>query len=172
MGNRVEMDQDHQTHRTQQENFKKKLCKYGKSRILIARLHFSMVLLWVQLHWDFLRFANWTRPSGRHGNFYEVAQGQHPLLCALSTAESLSCPKSIGSIGDTTIFQGQQYYSSCSKAGGCRAAQLLGGFRTCRNLLIGSWVAPTPGFTANFPGNRCSLQPLCAHSADLVKSYL
>jgi hypothetical protein len=100
-----------------------------------------------------------TRPSGRHGNFYQVAQGQHPLLCALSIAESLSCPKStcIGPIGDTTIFQGQQYYSSCSKAGGCRGAQLLGGFR--RDLLIVSWVAPTPGFTANFQGNRCS-QPL------------
>jgi hypothetical protein len=77
-------------------------------------------------------------------------------ICALSTAESLSCPKRIRSIGGTKIFQGRQY-SSCSKAGGCRAAQLLGGFR--RNLLIVSWVAPTPGCTANFPGNRCS-QPL------------
>jgi hypothetical protein len=27
------------------------------------------------------------------------------------------------------------------------------------NLLIVSWVTPTPGCTANFPGNRCS-QPL------------
>ncbi len=79
-----------------------------------------------------------------------------PLLCALSTAESLSCPKSIGSIGGPTIFQGQ-HCSSCSKAGGCRAAQLLGGFR--RDLLIVSWVAPTPGCTANFLGNRYS-QPL------------
>jgi hypothetical protein len=67
-----------------------------------------------------------------------------------------SCLQSIGSIGGTTIFQGQQY-SSCSKAGGCRAALLLGGFR--RDSLIVSWVAPTPGCTANFPGNRCS-QPL------------
>ena len=103
--------------------FKKMLHKYGKSRILIASQHFSMVLLWGQLHKDFLRFDNWTRPSGRHGDFYQVAQGQHPLLCALSTTESLSCPKSIGSIGGLTIFQGQQY-SSCSKAGGYRAAQL------------------------------------------------
>ena len=78
------------------------------------------------------------------------------LLCALSTAESRSCPKSIGSIGGSTIFQGQQY-SSCPKAGGCRAAQLLGGFR--RNLLIVSWATPTLGCKANFPGNRCS-QPL------------
>ena len=132
------------------------MCKYGKSRILIARQHFSMVLLWRQLHRDFLRCANWSRPSGRWGNFYQVAQGQHPLLCALSTAESLSCPKSIGSIGGITIFQGQQY-SSCSKAGGCRAAQLLGGFR--RDLLIVSWVAPTLGCTANPPGNWYS-QPL------------
>jgi hypothetical protein len=152
----VEMDQDRQIYRTQQENFKKKLCKYGKSRILIDSQHFSMVLLWGQVHRDFLRFVNWTRPSGRHGNFYQVPQGQHSLLCALSTAESLSCPKSIGSIGRSTIFQGQQY-SSCSKAWGCRAAQLLGGFR--RDLLIVSWVAPTPGCTANFLGNRCS-QPL------------
>jgi hypothetical protein len=38
--------------------YKKKLHKYGKSRILIARLHFSMVLLWRQLHSIFLRFAN------------------------------------------------------------------------------------------------------------------
>ena len=132
------------------------LCKYEKTRILIASQHFSMVLLWRQLHRDFLRFVNWTRPSGRHGDFYQVAQGQHPLLCALSTAESLSCPKSIGSIGGNPIFWGQQY-SSCSKAGGCRAAQLLGGFR--RNLLIVSWVTHTPGCTANFPGNWCS-QPL------------
>ena len=78
------------------------------------------------------------------------------LLCSLSTAESLSCPKSIGSIEGFTIFQGQQY-SSCTKAGGCRAAQLLGGFRG--NLLIVSWATPTPGCTANFQGNRCS-QPL------------
>ena len=144
------MDQDPQTYKMQQENFKKKLCKYGKSRFLIARLHFSMVVLWGQLHRDFLRFANWTSSSGRRGNFYHVPQVQHPLLCALSTAESLSCPKSIGSIGGSTIFQGQQY-SSCSKAGGCRAAQLLGGFR--RNLLIVSWVTSTPGCSANFPGN-------------------
>ena len=104
LSNRVEMDQDCQIYRTQQENFKKKLCKYGKSRFLIARLHFSMVLLWGQLHRDFLRFANWTSSSGRRGNFYHVPQVQHPLLYALSTAEALSCPKSIGSIGAITIF--------------------------------------------------------------------
>jgi hypothetical protein len=41
-----------------------------------------------------------------------------------------------------------------SKAGGCRAVQLLGGFR--RNLQIVSWVTPTPGCTAKFSflGNR------------------
>jgi hypothetical protein len=81
---------------------------------------------------------------------------RYPLFWALRTAESLSCPKSIGPIGRITIFWGQQY-SSCSKAGGCRAAELLGGF--CRNLLIVSWVTSTPGCTANFPGNWCS-QPL------------
>ena len=95
---RVETAQDHQTWTTQQENFKKKLGKYGKSRILIARQHFSMLFLWRQLHKDFLRFVNWSRPSGRWGNFYQFAQRQHQLLCALSSAESLSCPKSIGSI--------------------------------------------------------------------------
>ena len=147
------MDQDPQTYKMQQENFKKKLCKYGKSRFLIARLHFSMVVLWGQLHRDFLRFANWTSSSGRRGNFYQVPQGQHPLLCALSTAEALSCPKSIGSIGGNPIFWGQQY-SSCSRAGGCRATQLSGGFR--RNLLIVTWVTSTPGCTANFPRNWCS----------------
>jgi hypothetical protein len=52
----------------------------------------------------FLRFANWTRPSGRRGNFYQDPQRQHLLSCALSTAERLSCPKSIGSIGGTKIF--------------------------------------------------------------------
>jgi hypothetical protein len=74
-----------------------------------------MVLLWRQLHGDLLRFAGWTRPSGRRGNFYQLAQVQHPLLCALSTAESLSCPNSVGSIGSMigslgglTIFQGRQ----------------------------------------------------------------
>jgi hypothetical protein len=114
--------------------------KYGKSRILIARLHFSMMILWRQLRKD----------------FYEVARGQHPLLSALSIVENLSCPKSIRSRAGTPIFQGQQY-SSCSKAGGWRTAKLLGAFP--RNLLIVSWVAPTPRCTANFPGNRCS-QPL------------
>jgi hypothetical protein len=118
------------------------LRKTCKSQILLARQQFSMVLLWRQLHRNFLRFNNWTRPSGRRGNFYRLARGQQQLYNALSTAESLSCPKSIGSKGgSTTIFQGQQY-SSCSKAGGCRAAQLLGGFR--RNLLIVSWVTQTP----------------------------
>jgi hypothetical protein len=73
----------------------------------------------------------------RRGNFYKVVQDQHSLLCALSTADSLSCSKSIWLIGRITIFQGQ-HYSSCSKAGGCRAAQLLEGFH--RNLLIISWV--------------------------------
>ena len=157
----------------QQEIFKKMLRKTAKSRILIASQHFSTVLLWRQLHRDFLRFDNWTRPSGRHGNFYQVAQGQHPLLCALSTAESLSCPKGIGSIGGTPIFWGQQY-SSCSKAGGCRAAQLLGGFR--RNLLIVSWATPTPGCTANFPGNWYSqpliLRPFGRSGQELPVEYL
>ena len=54
----VEMDQDPQIYKMQQENFKKKLRKTAKSRFLIARPHFSMVLLWGQLHRDFLRFAN------------------------------------------------------------------------------------------------------------------
>jgi hypothetical protein len=54
----VQMNQDRQIYTTQQENFKKMLGKYEKSRILIAREHFTMVLLWGQLHRDFLRFAN------------------------------------------------------------------------------------------------------------------
>ena len=122
LSNSVEMDQDHRAWtwlpahwQCNKKNSKKMLCKYEKSRILIAMKHFSMDLLWGQLQRDFLRFVNWTRPSGRRGNFYQVAQGQHPLLCALSTAESLSCPKSIGSIGGSTIFQSQQY-STCPKA--------------------------------------------------------
>ena len=78
------------------------------------------------------------------------------LLSFLPTAESLSCPKSIGSRGGPPIFQGQKY-SSCSKASGCWTAESLGAFRG--NLLIVSWVTPTPGCTANFPGNPCS-QPL------------
>jgi hypothetical protein len=56
--NMVEMDQDPKIYRTQQENFKKMLRKYEKSRFLIAWEHFSMGLLWGQLHRDFLRFAN------------------------------------------------------------------------------------------------------------------
>ena len=166
------MDQDRRIYRTQQENFKKMLRKYGKSQILMASKHFSMVLLWGQLHRDFLRFANWTSSSGRRGNFYQVPQVQHPLLCALSTAEALSCPKSIGSIGGSTIFQSQQY-SSCPKAGGCRAAQLLGGFR--RNLLIVSLVTSTLGCTRVqliFQEIDTESRLFCAHSGDLVKSYL
>jgi hypothetical protein len=54
----VEMDQDRQIQTTQQEKFKKMLRKTAKSRFLIASHHFSMVLLWRQLHKDFLRFAN------------------------------------------------------------------------------------------------------------------
>jgi hypothetical protein len=146
---------DRQTYTTRQEKVWKMLHKYWKSQFLIASHHFSIVLLWRQLQWDFLRFTNWTRPSGWCGNFYRVVQGQHPLLCALWAAESLSCPKSIGSIGDITIFQGQQY-SSCSKAGGCRAAQLPRGFR--RNLLIVSWATPTPECEANFPESWCIQQ--------------
>jgi hypothetical protein len=61
----VEMDQDRQIYRTRQENFKKILGKYEKSRILIARQHFLMAIIWGQLHRDFLRFANWCRPCGR-----------------------------------------------------------------------------------------------------------
>ena len=99
-------------------------------------------------------------------------QGQHHLLRALLTAESLSCPKSIRSIGGTPIFWGQQY-SSCSKASGCQAAELLGGFR--RNLLIVSWVGPTPGCTANFRGNRCSesliLRPFGRSAQELPVEY-
>jgi hypothetical protein len=125
------MDHACQTYTTQQENFKKMLHKCGKSGILIVPIELA-------------------RPDGVVTFNEQVVQGKHPLLFALSTAESLSCPKSIGSIGGLTIFQRQQY-SSCTKAGGCRAAQLLGGFR--RNLLIVSWATPTPECTANFPGN-------------------
>jgi hypothetical protein len=117
-----------------------------------------MVILCRQLHKDFLMFVNWTRPSERWGNFYEVARGQHPLLSALSTAQCWEPQLSKRYRVDrrTPIFSGQQY-SSCSKAVGCRTPELLGAFRM--NLLIVSWVTPTPGSTANFPGNRCS-QPL------------
>ena len=72
-----------------------------------------------------------------------------------------------------TIFRGQQYiYASCSKAGGCQAAQLLGGFRG--NLLIVSRVSPTPGCTANFfrklmqPASSAANRVFCAHSADIL----
>jgi hypothetical protein len=85
--NRVQMDQDRHKPTRRNNKISKMLHKYGKSRILIARQHFSMVLLWRQLHRDFLRFATWTRPSRRRGNFYQVVQGQPPLLCALSTAD-------------------------------------------------------------------------------------
>jgi hypothetical protein len=154
------MDEDHQTCTTKQENFRKMLGKFEKSRILIAMQHFSMALLWGQLHRDFLRFVNWSRTCGRWGNFYQIAQGQHSLLCALSTAESLSCPKSIGSIGGSTIYQSQQY-SSCPTAGWYRAAQLLGGFRLRRRdvKLISQEIDPARSL-------------FCSHSADLLSSYL
>ena len=155
---------------------KKILGKYGKSRILIARLDFSMVLLWRQSRRDFPRFANWTRPSGRRGNFYQVAQGQHPFLFALSSAESLSCPKSMESIGGTTIFHSLDNIQVVQKqmGAGLHVAAPVG-FR--RNLLIVRWVTPTPGCTstANFPGNwyvHIASRVFCAHPADLIKSYL
>ena len=49
LSNRVEIDQERQNRLAQQEKFKKILGKYWKSQILIARQHFSMVLLWRQL---------------------------------------------------------------------------------------------------------------------------
>ena len=124
LSKKKQMEQDRQTCSTPRENSRKWGARIENQKNLIARLPFSMMILWRRLHRDFLRFVNWTRPSGRWSNFYRPAQGQHPLLFALSTAESLSCPKSIGSIGGFTIFQGQPY-SRYSKAGGCRAAQLL-----------------------------------------------
>ena len=71
----------------------------------------------------------------------------YSITCSLSGHRRLAY---MVVIVQNSIIQGQKY-SSCSKAGGCRAAQLLGGFR--RNLLIVSWVTPTPGCTANIPGN-------------------
>ena len=163
----VHMDQDRQPYTMQQEIFKKNL---------IARLDFSMVLLWRQSRRDFPRFANWTRPSGRRGNFYQVAQGQHPFLFALSSAESLSCPKSMESIGGTTIFHSLDNIQVVQKqmGAGLHVAAPVG-FR--RNLLIVRWVTPTPGCTstANFPGNwyvHIASRVFCAHPADLIKSYL
>jgi hypothetical protein len=129
------------------KKFKKMLHKYGKSQILIARQHFSMALLWRQLHSDFMRFANWTRPFGRHCNFYQVVQAAPVSMRSFDCWEPQLSKKS-------RVDQ----ESSCSKAGGCRAAQLLGGF--LRNLLIVSWVTPTPRCKANFPGNRCSQPPM------------
>jgi hypothetical protein len=58
LSNRVEMDHDHPIYKMQQENSKKILHKYAKTLIFIARQHFSMALLWGQLHREFLRFLN------------------------------------------------------------------------------------------------------------------
>ena len=147
------------------------LCNYGygKSRILIARQHFSMVILWRPLHRDFLRFANWTRTSGRRGNFYHIAQAQHPLLYTLSTAEK--SPKSIRPIGGIHIFQGQ-HYSSCSKPGGCWAAQMLGGFhawwefanRQLGNTDAGMYSESTKLVQLIFQQIYADSRVFCAHS--------
>jgi hypothetical protein len=113
-------------------------------------------------------FFNLTRPSGRRGNFYQLAQGQHPLSCA--PAESLSCPKSTRgyhNISGSAIFK-------LFKTGGCPAVKLLGvegGFR--RNLLIASWATPTAGCTRVqliFQEIDTVSSVFCAHSADLLKS--
>jgi hypothetical protein len=57
------MDQDPES--TERNKKKKMLRKYEKSRILIAREHFSMALLWGQLHRNFLRCAiELDRPDG------------------------------------------------------------------------------------------------------------
>jgi hypothetical protein len=59
LSNMVEMEQDHQIYRTQQENFKTKVVQVWKITNFDRQAeHFSMVLLWGQLHRDFLRFAN------------------------------------------------------------------------------------------------------------------
>jgi hypothetical protein len=145
------------------------LCRYGKSQNLIARQHFLMVLLWGQLHRDFLRFANWTRASGWRGNFYQVAQGQHSLLCALSTTESLSCPKSIGSIGGNPIFgvnniqvvqkqeAARQYSCWEDSLGICWSS--VGWHRRRDVQLISQEIDAVSRL-------------FCAHSPDLLKSYL
>jgi hypothetical protein len=70
------MGQDRQPYVIQQEKIPKNIVDYGKSRILVARQHFSMELLWRQLREEFFRFVNSTRPSGWRGNFYQIAQGQ------------------------------------------------------------------------------------------------
>ena len=82
----------------------------------------------------------WVHHPGRPSKSPEGQFGRH----------TQARPAIIGSIGGLTIFQGQQY-SSCSKASGWRAAQLLGVFR--KNLLIVIWATPTPGCAANFLRN-------------------
>ena len=145
------------------------LFKQGRSNGRIALTH----------HWN--RMWNTTLPvrwwfqkaaMGSDKNPLSVVQGQHPWLCALSIADILSCPKSIGSIGGTPIFQRQQY-SNCSKAGGCRVAPLMRGFG--RNVLIVSRVTSTPGCTRVqliFQEIDTASRVFCAHRADLPKSYL
>ena len=95
----------------------------------------------------------------------------YSITCSLSGHQRLAY---MVVIVQDQIIQGQKY-SSCSKAGGCRLAQLLGGFR--RNLPIVSWVTPTPGCTAkfNFAGNRYSqlliLRPFGRSSQKLPVEY-
>ena len=152
------MEQDRQTCTTPQENSKKCGARMKNQKNLIARLQFSMMILWRRLHRDFLRFVNWTRPFERSGNFYEAARGQHPAIIILSfDCWEPQLSKKYRVERGYPIFQGQKY-SSCSKAAGCRTAELLGAFLT--NLLIVSWVTPTPGCTGNFPGNPCSKPPI------------
>jgi hypothetical protein len=131
--------------------------KYEKSRILIARQHFSMALLWGQLHRDFLRFVNWSQACGRWGNFYQVAHARPAPVIMRSfdwweprLSKKYRVDRGYYNILGSTIFK-------LFKSRVCRAAQLLGGFR--RDLLIVTWAATTPGCTANFLGNRYS-QPL------------
>jgi hypothetical protein len=130
------MDQDRQIYTMQPENFKKMLHKYGKSQILIARLHFSMVLIWRQLH---TRTAvgifrglpiELARPDGVV-TFTRLCKAiiRYYRLCALSTAESLGCPKSIGSI---LVDRGFHNISGS----------------TIFRLFKSSWVPGWPGCTA------------------------
>jgi hypothetical protein len=117
---------------------------------LIDSQHFSMVLLWGQLQRDFLRFANCTSSSRRYGNFYQVAQGQHPLSCAFPTAGSLSCPKKYRvdmashNISESTLFK----------------------------LFKSMWVDRRRDVQLIPQEIDTASRLFCAHSADMVKSYL
>jgi hypothetical protein len=128
------------------------VCTCGQSQILITSQHVSNGgSMEATTSCEVRQLSS----QGQRGNFLVACARPAPLRYYVFFRLRPQLPKkyryrahnAYHNISGSTIFK---FFKAC----GCWTAQLLGGSH--RNLLIVSWVTPTPGCTANFPGNRCS----------------